>query len=90
VMGKIARRGSEGLAARDPQPRCAYPKDAKRLMTSGRSLGDIEGMSMSMTGFAANPGTAVLPTCSIAAARPPSTAAIDERSVWKRWGQSRS
>ena len=40
----------------------------------------------SMTGFASNPGTAVLPTCSTACTRDPTKASARERSRAKREG----
>jgi hypothetical protein len=40
----------------------------------------------SMTGFASNPGTAVLPTCSTACTRDPKKASARERSRPKREG----
>ncbi len=70
VVGQIGR-DIEGLPARDAgSPRWMYPPDSRRRTASGRSAPDGTTTSMSMIGFAARPGTAVLPTCSITAPLP--------------------
>jgi hypothetical protein len=91
VVRRAARWGSEGVAAGDAQfSLVGVAEGAKALDHRRQVAGVATTMSRSMTGLAARPGTAVLPTCSIRTARGPRAATSWWRSRAKRAGQSGS
>ena len=72
---QVVRRESGGadecLAVRDPQMAFIDVADASKTQDRLSDIDRADVTSMSINGFACNPGTAVLPTCSMSSARSP-------------------
>jgi hypothetical protein len=88
VMSCGAGRGGEGFAAGNPKVAFVQVAEGPESLDDGRQVDAVGDDHVQVdVGLAARPGTAVLPTCSMATARGPRVAASRSRSCSKVAGQ---